>query len=50
MSLLELPLHFIQVPSIETGLDRDDGLGIPFLTGGGFVLDVHEEWMETWKS
>jgi len=43
MSLLEFPLHFIQVPNIETGLDRDDGLGIPFLTRGSFVLEVHGE-------
>jgi len=42
MSLTQFPLDLILIPDVEVGLDRDDGLGILFSTGGSFVLDVHD--------
>ena len=41
MSLAQFPLNLILIPSVEVGVDRDDGLGNLFPTGGSFVLNVH---------
>ena len=42
MSLAQFPLNPIPITGVEVGLDRVDGLGIPFRTGDSFVLDVHD--------
>jgi len=44
MSLEEFPLYLILIPSVEVGLDGDDGLGILFPIRGCSALDVHDEW------
>ena len=39
----EFPLYLVLIPSVEVGLDRDDGLGIFFPIRGCFAFDVHDE-------
>jgi hypothetical protein len=43
MSLAKFPLYLVLVPSVEVGLDGDDGLDILFSTSGSLTLDVHNE-------